>query len=168
MNLYKNLTHMSQVFLLTNFSFYDIFFWKGMIYLKEEFYKYKNLLLYLLFGGFTTIINIFVYSFCTYKCQISNTKSTIIAWFVSVSFAFITNKLFVFEKKSWNYTAIKEYISFFSFRFLSGVLDVIFMYITVDLLNFHSVFMKIVSNIFVITLNYIFSKFIIFKEGNNE
>ena len=84
-----------------------------MIYLKEEFYKYKNLLLYLLFGGFTTIINIFVYSFGTYKCQISNTKSTIIAWFVSVSFAFITNKLFVFEKKSWNYTAIKEYISFF-------------------------------------------------------
>lgn len=137
--------------------------------MKELMIKYKEMLLYLVFGGCTTLVNIITYQLCYAKWDVSNVVSTCIAWVVAVIFAFVTNKLFVFESKSFQMDVlVHELISFFSCRFLTGILDVVIMYISVDLMHFNALLWKIIANILVIILNYIASKLIIFSKRGTK
>lgn len=127
--------------------------------------KYKEFLLYVIFGALTTLVNFVTYYIFYNILTFSNVASTIISWVFSVIFAYVTNKLFVFESCSFKPAlVIRETASFFSARALTGVLDVAFMYITVDLLSFNGGLCKLLSNVFVVILNYIFSKLWIFKK----
>lgn len=63
--------------------------------------KYKSFIAYAVFGVFTTIVNIVTYNVCYYKWEFSNTLSNIIAWVLAVTFAYLTNKVWVFDSKSW-------------------------------------------------------------------
>lgn len=126
--------------------------------------KYKEALLYLFFGGCTTLVNIISY-FVLRKIGVRVYISNGLAWFLSVLFAFITNKLFVFESRGKTKKEnIREIVSFFGFRILSLGFDMGSMYLLFDLLKTGEVFAKIVSNILVIILNYIFSKIFVFKK----
>jgi len=132
--------------------------------LIDLFKKHKSFVFYGIFGVLTTLVNILSYNFCYYKCGITNTISNIIAWILAVLFAYFTNKIWVFESKSWKWRLIKKELSaFVGCRLATGVLDLIIMYICVDLLGMHALLMKASSNILVIILNYVFSKLIIFK-----
>lgn len=126
--------------------------------------KYREGLLYLFFGGCTTLVNII--SFAVLRCfNIGKYFSNGLAWIISVLFAFITNKLFVFESKSKNIsTLLKECFSFFGFRLLSLGFDMGFMYLMTDILSINELIAKIVSNVFVVIINYVFSKLFIFKK----
>lgn len=127
--------------------------------------KYKGIILYIFFGGITTLINIVSYYLFYNVFNVSNVTSNIIAWFLSVIFAFVTNKIWVFNSKSWAAKiAIKELVSFISVRLLTGVFDTSVMYIGVDLFKFNSLIMKILSNLIVLISNYIGSKLFIFKK----
>ncbi|MFM1525562.1 MULTISPECIES: GtrA family protein [Helcococcus] len=127
--------------------------------------KYKGIILYIFFGGITTLINIVSYYLFYNVFNVSNVTSNIIAWFLSVIFAFVTNKIWVFNSKSWDAKiAIKELVSFISVRLLTGVFDTSVMYIGVDLFKFNSLIMKILSNLIVLISNYIGSKLFIFKK----
>ena len=130
---------------------------------KNLFNKYKTLILYLFFGGCTTLINIICY-FVTYEVLlISNFLSTVIAWLASVLFAFITNKQYVFESKCTNAKEKwRELFSFFSCRFITGILDIVIMIIAVDIMEWNSMLWKIISNIIVIVINYVASKYLVF------
>ena len=91
------------------------------------------------------------------------------AWIVAVSFAFVTNKLFVFDSKSFDKKVLlHEISSFFGCRVATGVLDIAIMYIAIDILNLNALFWKFVSNILVIIANYIASKLIIFKKSEKN
>lgn len=130
--------------------------------------KYKEALLYLFFGGCTTLVNIISY-FVLRKIGVRVYISNGLAWFLSVLFAFITNKLFVFESRGKTKKEnIREIVSFFGFRILSLGFDMGSMYLLFDLLKTGEVFAKIVSNILVIILNYIFSKIFVFKKKKNS
>lgn len=127
--------------------------------------KYKSLIAYGFFGVLTTVINIVVYYLCYDVGGISNVISNVIAWVVAVLTAFITNKLWVFESKSFEPKILfYELWTFVGCRLVTGVMDLMIMYICVDVLGWPAMFMKIASNVLVIILNYIFSKLIIFKK----
>ena len=127
--------------------------------------KYRSLISYGVFGVLTTVINIAVYALCYQKLGISNVVSNIVAWTIAVLFAFITNKLWVFESKSMELTVlVREAVSFFGCRLATGVLDLAIMYVTVDRLALNSTLMKCISNIIVIVVNYVASKLVIFKQ----
>lgn len=136
----------------------------------KYFFRYKKIILYIFFGGLTTLINIATYYiFKNYVFAhlpyLANTLGNAIAWLFSVLFAFITNKVWVFESKSWHRTiVIKEIISFFGFRLATGLLDMGIMIIGVDFFRFNDLITKILSNILVLISNYIGSKFFIFKK----
>lgn len=147
---------------------------KNMIKLLEDyiedvnhiswFNKYREALLYLFFGGCTTLVNIVAF-YIVRKFGVSTYITNIIAWFLSVVFAFITNKLFVFESKNTSFKdSFKECFSFFLFRVISLVFDMGIMYLFIDLLNINEMVSKVFSNIFVIIINYVFSKLFIFKK----
>lgn len=130
--------------------------------------KYKELVLYLVFGAGTTVINIVVYYICAHPLKLNTVISTCVAWVVSVLFAYVTNKIWVFESKSTQMDVIvKEIVSFFSCRLLTGLLDVAWMFVFVDILSFNDMCMKIVSNVIVIVLNYVASKLLIFKKKSS-
>ena len=128
------------------------------------YHKYKEVLAYLFFGGCTTLVNII--SFILLRLlNIDIYVSNGIAWFISVLFAFITNKLFVFESKGKGLRkSIIECIYFFGCRILSLVFDMGLMFLLINILGCNEVISKIISNIFVIIINYFFSKLIIFKK----
>ncbi|WP_242825897.1 GtrA family protein [Metaclostridioides mangenotii] len=95
--------------------------------------------------------------------------SNIIAWLVAVIFAYITNKFYVFESKSIEYKyVIKELLSFMSCRVLSGVIELILMFVMQNLLLINDFIVKIITNIVVVILNFIFSKLIVFKNEKIE
>ena len=136
----------------------------------ELFKKYKAVILYLFFGAVTTVVNIVSYWLCYNVLGIPNLISNAIAWVLAVAAAYVTNKLYVFESKSWDIKVVlPELGKFVGARVFTGILDEAIMWIGVDLLSFNGVLVKIVSNVLVVILNYIFSKFFIFKkESTND
>lgn len=134
---------------------------------KALFITYKQVILYIFFGVCTTAINTVCYWFLNDVLSLSNISSTVLAWFAAVIFAFITNKLFVFESKRTNtQERINEIASFFGCRLLTGILDVVIMAVVVDMLQWNGLLWKLISNIIVTIINYIASKFLIFKTKN--
>ena len=136
-------------------------------YIEEDnhtswFNKCREVLMYLVFGGLTTLVNILSF-FILRKLSVGVYVSNLIAWVVAVLFAFITNKLFVFESKDKSKSG-KELISFFGFRILSLGVDMGAMYLLLQVINTGEVFAKIIANVIVIILNYIFSKLFVFKK----
>lgn len=127
---------------------------------KSWFNKSYEVLSYLFFGGCTTLVNI-VSFWILRVLKMGVYASNTIAWVLSVLFAFITNKLFVFESKG---NLLKEGLSFFGFRLLSLLFDMGIMYLFIDVLNINDILSKVISNIFVIIINYVFSKIFIFKK----
>lgn len=127
--------------------------------------KYKSFVAYAVFGVFTTIVNIVTYNVCYVNLEFSNTISNIIAWVLAVTFAYLTNKVWVFDSKSWKWEALRREVpAFISCRLATGVMDLVIMFVAVDLLGWHAMLMKLLSNILVIILNYVFSKLVIFKK----
>ncbi|HML05701.1 MAG TPA: GtrA family protein [Methanobacterium sp.] len=122
----------------------------------------KEIVLYLIFGVFTTLVNILSYLILAKIFGINNFISNVMAWFLSIIFAYVTNRIFVFESKNEN--ILHEFSLFIVGRGLSGILDSLLFYTLVILLMFDDVLSKIVINIIVIILNYVFSKWIVFKE----
>lgn len=127
--------------------------------------KENNILSYLFFGALTVGVNMLTYFIFAHILNFSTVDSTIISWFIAATFAFITNKIWVFKSKSWNKTVfLKEATSFYLCRILTGILDVVIMFIFVDLLFWNDIIVKLFSNAIVIILNYIASKFVIFND----
>ena len=82
---------------------------------------------------------------------------------------FFTNKVFVFGSKSFEKKLLlRELISFIGARLFSFLLELGFMLVTVDVLRWNKFIMKLIAQVFVLVLNYIFSKFLIFKKKKNE
>lgn len=127
--------------------------------MKTFMLKYKMMLSYLLFGVLTTLLNMMIYFVCYQSWHISNIGSTAAAWAVSVVFAFVTNKQYVFDSRKWSLGAsLSEGIKFAGGRLGTGAAEVFLMYLTVDLLGFPGLIMKAGANVLVIVLNYVISK----------
>lgn len=124
---------------------------------------------YLVFGALATAVNILVYSLCFYLFNISNATSNVIAWIVAAVFAYYTNKVLVFESKvNTKKELLKEATSFFGCRLLTLAIDQAIMVIAVDKLKFNGFVMKVIANVIVIILNFVFSKLFIFKKKENK
>ncbi len=129
--------------------------------------KYKEALLYLFFGVCTTLVNlvtkwILLLTVINSSNAIQLQVAIIISWIVSVLFAYVTNRKYVFESKSKS--IFKEISSFFGSRVVTLVLEMIIMYIFVTVLNFNVYLFTIISQVLVIVLNYVFSKLFVFKK----
>lgn len=127
----------------------------------------KEVILYVVFGVLTTIVSLVTYYICVgtflnaenaIQLQISN----IIAWIISVAFAYITNRKFVFE--STNKNKLGEATKFVTSRIATLLMDMFIMFLGVTLLKFNDGIIKIISQVIVIVANYVFSKIFVFKK----
>ena len=133
--------------------------------LKKLFEKYRSLILYAVFGALTTLINIAVYSLCYNTLRMSNVVSNILAWILAVLFAFLTNKLWVFDSKSFAPKFLfPELWKFTAARLATGAFDLAFMFVAVDLLRGPALLFKVISNVIVIIANYVLSRLLVFRK----
>ena len=131
--------------------------------------KYKEIILYLIFGVLTTVISLLTYYALVYtilnpdnawQLQLAN----IISWIAGVLFAYVTNRKYVFESKNKNKK--KEITKFFLSRVITLLMDMVIMFVGVTVLKGNDKIIKIISQVVVIVLNYLFSKLIVFtKKG---
>ena len=127
--------------------------------------RYYNVLAYLVFGVLTTAVNYLVYLPCYNLLGWSAGFSNILAWIVAVAFAFVTNKPFVFKSYDWSWNVVwPELTKFVGCRIGSGVLETGILLVCVDMLAWNGNVMKLITAVLVIVLNYIGSKFLVFKK----
>lgn len=137
--------------------------------MKEFYQKHKQVILYFTYGVFTSLVNVVLYAVLVPILGI--TASNAVAWFGAVVFAFVTNKLFVFDSKKWRTKeTLKEAGTFLGARIFSGVLEIIlptvlfYIGLDYDLFGIEGFFAKIIVSIIVIILNYVLSKKIVFRK----
>ncbi len=123
-----------------------------------------DIIAYAVFGVLTTAVNVVSYWVCSHVLGISTVPASVIAWVLSVAFAFVTNRRWVFHSKAIGARSVLiEALSFFASRFATGVVDWVGMWLLVDVLSLPDVPVKLLVNIVVIVLNYIASKLIVFR-----
>ena len=132
--------------------------------IKELYFKYKEVINYLIFGVLTTVVSITVFYVFNKPLGLNEHVANIISWLCAVLFAYITNKLFVFESKTADRKElIKEIISFYGARLLTLGIEEAILFIGVSLLKIDSMFVKVAAQFIVIVANYVLSKLFIFK-----
>ncbi len=140
----------------------------GLKKLADWYRAHKEGMRYLVFGALSTVLNIVVFAICAKLARLSTTISNTIAWIAAVLFAYVTNKIYVFNSKTTGIKdLVREILSFFGARIATLVLETAFLWVVIDKLGFNDIFMKIISNIIVIILNFVFSKIFIFKKEKN-
>lgn len=133
--------------------------------IKELFLKYKEVISYLFFGGCTFLVSIISFYIFNKVLSFNEHISNIISWILAVAFAFVTNKVFVFESKAKEKkTVIKELISFVTARLLTLGTEEIILFVGCNLLNIDALIVKIIAQVVVIVSNYFLSKLFIFKK----
>ena len=140
--------------------------------ITELYKKYKEVINYLIFGVLTTVVSLIVYYASVYtflnpdnaiQLQIAN----ILSWVAGVTFAYFTNRKYVFESNEKN--KVKEASKFVLARVTTLIMDMIIMWLGVTVLRCNDKIVKIISQIVIIVSNYIFSKLFVFKkESKNE
>lgn len=130
--------------------------------------KYRELILYVVFGGMTTLVSLASYWLLTDVCRFHYMVSNVLSWVISVTFAYITNRIWVFESRAVTAAAVlREIVSFFACRVSSGLMETAMMFLGVDMLHMNDKTVKLIANVFVIIANYVLSKVIVFRKKSN-
>ena len=127
--------------------------------------KYWDIFIYLVFGVMTTAVDFVIYFPCYNWLHIPATASNVIAWAGAVIFAYLTNKPFVFHSKDWSFKTVgPELVKFVGTRIGSMLIQTAIIFVTVELLQFNGNWMKIITAVIVVILNYVGSKLLVFKK----
>lgn len=133
--------------------------------------KYEELVNYVVVGALTTVVSLGSYYLCVLSVFNPNNPvllqaANIISWVLSVTFAFVANKKYVFKSKNPN--VLEEATKFYGARLLTLGIDMGIMFLTVSVFHLNDKIMKILSNVIILILNYIISKFLVFIKKENQ
>ena len=145
--------------------------------LCKLYHAYKEAIDYLFWGGMTTLVSWGSYSLFVILLGASAMAETatvfwanIFSWVCAVLFAFITNKLWVFNSKSWSSSVLfPELTKFLSSRVATGIFEMIAVPALVaiglnqTLFGIDGMVSKVLVSVVVVILNYILSKLFVFK-----
>lgn len=132
--------------------------------------QHREIIIYLLIGALTTVVNFAIYLPLLWWAKLPASISNAIAWVIVILFAYVTNKLFVFQSKDWSAkVALPEFLKFVGCRVASGIFETVFLALTIDLpqlgdLKWYSLTMKLIACIGVVILNYVGSKLLVFRK----
>lgn len=135
------------------------------VFVLDLYKKNKELVNYIIVGCLTTVIAFVVlYVFHT-LLNIRVELANIVSWIMAVLFSFIMNKLVVFESKDKSLKVLaKEFGSFVAARIASFFVDEGILILGCDVLHWNAYIVKCISEVFVVIMNYFFSKYIVFKK----
>lgn len=127
--------------------------------------KHRETVSYVFWGAMTTAVNYAVYLLLR-QFQVYYAYANVAAWAAGVLFAYFVNKIFVFQSRDWNWrVALRELWQMVASRVFSLGLEMAIMWIFVDMLLCPHAVVKLMANVLVVIVNYVLSKFIIFKQN---
>lgn len=133
--------------------------------LKALLKKYQDIISYLFFGVLTTVANYLVYLPLYNLTELSAALCNGIAWAAAVVFAYLTNKPFVFKSMDWSAKVVlPELVKFVGTRIVSGLLETLVIFLTVDVLSWNGNILKVATSVLVVILNYVGSKLLVFRK----
>ncbi len=131
--------------------------------------RIKELILYGIFGLVTTIVNLLCFRLFTDLVHMYYMWANVIAWCIAVLVAFVTNKIWVFQSHSWKLrTWMPEFAEFMGARLLTGIADMLLMYLAVSRMHCDKWISKLAVNILVIISNYLLSGLWVFRKNGNK
>lgn len=132
--------------------------------LKLFWRKNKEILLYLFFGGWTFIVSMLSFGIGIYLLDMNPLTANVLSWVCAVTFAYITNRIWVFENKAKNIKRIVlEIVAFFGGRLFTLLMEEALLAIGIYVMNMNSILVKIFAQVAVVMSNYFISKFLVFK-----
>ena len=137
--------------------------------MKNLYYKYEEIISYLIFGVLTTVVSVVTYLFFaniifSVKTDLTIQASNVLSWICVVTFAYLTNRKYVFKSKTTGRKQIKEAGNFVLARVFSLLVDMGMMYILFSIIHMDDTIAKIIVQVVVVILNYVLSKIIVFKK----
>lgn len=148
--------------------------------MRRLFVRYKEPLLYLVFGAVTTVVSLGSYGLLNSLLGESlYLFNNVLSWVLAVAVAYVTNKLWVFENRSWRASVLRREIpAFLGARVFSLLVEEAGLYLTMDVLGGSrwamtlpfsyvlegDMICKFIMQVVVVILNYVFSKLVIFKK----
>ena len=133
--------------------------------IKRLWIKYKEYILYLVFGGLTTLVSWLSFYLCTHVIVMDVVPANIISWILAVAFAYVTNRKWVFKSRARGGRKILwEAAEFTAGRVLTLVIETAFLWFTVDVIGWNDLLMKVIISIVVVILNYVISKLFVFRK----
>ena len=132
--------------------------------LKELYGKYRELLLYVFFGGLTTVVSVGSFVLFDGVLHIHELVANVLSWLLAVGFAYVTNRRWVFRSSATGKSRWKELIAFYGGRLLTLGLEEILLLIFVSWLAMNSTAVKTGAQLAVLVGNYILSKCLIFRK----
>ena len=136
--------------------------------LRPFYVKYKEPLLYLFFGGLTTLISIFVFWLFNSPLGLNELVANLISWLLAVLFAFLTNKTWVFQSGGQEKGFLSLMLSFYAGRLVTLGVEELLLLVFITWLGFNSMVVKILAQIVVIVLNYVISKLLVFRDKGEK
>jgi putative flippase GtrA len=128
--------------------------------------KYKEILLYLIFGGLTTVVSMLSFWLSYNVLGIHELIANVISWICAVTFAYFTNAKWVFESKAeTGRERMREAVSFYTGRLATLGVEELIMLVFATLLGFNGLAVKFVAQVVVVILNYVISKLFVFKKA---
>ncbi len=137
--------------------------------IKKIYLKYEEIINYVIVGGCTTLINLFVYfvlisTIFSAKGDLDIQIANVIAWICSVLFAYVTNRKFVFKSNTKGSEKLKELSSFFGSRIVSLIMDIALMFILYSIMHINDTISKLIDQVVIIVANYVLAKLLVFKK----
>lgn len=140
-------------------------------FIKKMYARYRELVNYAVFGVLTTVVNYIAFWFFSSVVVLSDASTlpaNIVAWIISCTFAFITNRIWVFDSNETTKKGIiREAVSFYVSRLATLGVESLIMFVFADVLKFNKFIVKLVANVIVIILNYVLSKLVVFRKKKN-
>lgn len=127
--------------------------------------KYKELLLYLFFGGLSFIVSIATYALFNVGMNINELIANVLSWIITVMFAFLTNRVWVFQSTTNGVAEfVKQMLVFYSGRVITLVVEEVILLVFITWLGFNSMLIKVIAQVIVILLDYVISKLVVFRK----
>ncbi len=139
----------------------------GLKILDPFFQKRKSVILYIFFGGLTTFVSIGTFALCNAVFSINELISNIFSWVAAVTFAYVTNRIWVFRSKTTGNAVIKEIAAFYGGRITTLIIEEILLLVFVTCLGLNGLVIKTVAQVIVLILNYFISKILVFSEARH-
>lgn len=143
--------------------------------MMELYKKYREMISYAFWGAATTGVSWISYTLFAGYIDMSIAVANVLSWICAILFAFVVNKMWVFQSKKWCASVlVREFCLFISARLATGVIEIVMVPLLVNVGLNQSIFgvkgalSKILVSVVVILLNYVFSKFFVFKSVEKD
>ena len=141
--------------------------------LQDIYYKYEEKWLYLVFGALTTLVSIVTKLVIFYAVpgnpKWENTVGVVVSWICAVTFAFFTNKKYVFKNETKTKAEFfKVFVSFYGARGATLLMEWLIFFVCCDLLDISQTLITFASQVIIFIANYLLSKLFVFKNNKED